>query len=183
MYFDGVLIDEQSRSGTIQASNGYVLSFGARDDSNTAGSYTNAAIARTHIDDARFYNRVLEDYEIKAMTIRSNKLVAYVDTPYSYQVPATQGPTSWTTDGTLASKGLSLSNTGIISGTPNAAGEFSFPITVANSEGNMTKTYQMNVKKGTRDLIGPKPLRSNLWDANFTHRHLYQCRWNYLCIQ
>ena len=109
MYFDGVLIDEQSRSGTIQASNGYVLSFGARDDSNTAGSYTNGAIARTHIDDARFYNRVLEDYEIKAMTIRSNKLVAYVDTPYSYQVPATQGPTSWTTDGTLASKGLSLS--------------------------------------------------------------------------
>ena len=169
MYFDGVLIDEQSRSGTIQASNGYVLSFGARDDSNTAGSYTNAAIARTHIDDARFYNRVLEDYEIKAMTIRSNKLVAYVDTPYSYQVPATQGPTSWTTDGTLASKGLSLSNTGIISGTPNAAGEFSFPITVANSEGNMTKTYQMNVKKGTRDLTWTQTIAGLTYgDANFT---------------
>ena len=46
MYFDGVLIDEQSRSGTIQASNGYVLSFGARDDSNTAGSYTTEVLPK-----------------------------------------------------------------------------------------------------------------------------------------
>ena len=136
MYFDGVLIDEQSRSGTTQASNGRVLGFGVRDDGTTNGAITAGGIAKTHIDDARYYNRALEGYEIKAMTIRSNKLVSYVDTPYSYQIPATQGPTSWATDGTLASKGLSLSNTGVITGTPNSA-EFTFPITVANSEGNM----------------------------------------------
>ena len=73
-----------------------------RDDGTTNGAIQVGAIAKTHIDDARYYNRALEGYEIKAMTIRSNKLVAYVDTPYSYQIPATQGPTSWTTDGTLA---------------------------------------------------------------------------------
>ena len=53
---------------------------------------TAGGIAKTHIDDARYYNRALEGYEIKAMTIRSNKLVSYVDTPYSYQIPATQDP-------------------------------------------------------------------------------------------
>ena len=169
MYFDGVLIDEQSRSGTIQASNGRVLAFGARDDGTTNGAIQGGAYAKTHIDDARYYNRALEGYEIQAMTIRSNKLVAYVDTPYSYQIPATQGPTSWTTNGTLASKGLSLSNTGLVSGTPNAAGEFSFPITVANSEGNMTRTYQMNVKKGTRDLTWGQTIAGLTYgDANFT---------------
>ena len=169
MYFDGVLIDEQSRSGTTTASNGRVLGFGVRDDGTTNGAITAGAIARTHIDDARYYNRALEGYEIKAMTIRSNKLVSYVDTPYSYQIPATQGPTSWTTDGTLASKGLSLSNTGLITGTPNAAGEFTFPITVANSEGNMTRSYQMNVKKGTRDLTWAQTIAGLTYgDANFT---------------
>jgi hypothetical protein len=169
MYFDGVLIDEQSRSGTIQATNGRVLAFGARDDGTTNGAIQVGAIAKTHIDDARYYNRALEGYEIKAMTIRSNKLVAYVDTPYSYQIPATQGPTSWTTDGTLASKGLSLSSTGVILGTPNAAGEFSFPITVANSEGNMTRTYQMSVKKGTRNLTWDQTIAGLTYgDANFT---------------
>ncbi|MFL2928622.1 MAG: LamG-like jellyroll fold domain-containing protein [Opitutales bacterium] len=169
MYFDGVLIDEQSRSGTTQASNGMVLGFGVRDDGTTNGALQAGGIAKTHIDDARYYNRALEGYEITAMTIRSNKLVAYVDTPYSYQIPATQGPTSWTTNGTLASKGLSLSNTGLVSGTPNAAGEFSFPITVANSEGNMTRTYQMNVKKGTRDLTWGQTIAGLTYgDANFT---------------
>ena len=79
------------------------------------------------------------------------------------------GPTSWTTNGTLASKGLSLSNTGVISGTPTAAGEFSFPVTVANSEGNMTKTYQMNVKKGTRDLTWTQTIAGLTYgDSNFT---------------
>ena len=185
MYFDGVLIDEQSRSGTIQSTNGRVLAFGARDDGTTNGAIQVGAIAKTHIDDARYYNRALEGYEIKAMTIRSNKLVAYVDTPYSYQIPATQGPTSWTTDGTLASKGLSLSSTGVVSGTPNAAGEFTFPITVANSEGNMTRTYQMNVKKGTRDLTWGQTIAGLTYgDANFYPEcNFHQFGRNHLCLK
>ena len=169
VYFDGVMVDEQSRSGTIQASNGYVLAFGARDDATNNGAISAGGHAKTHIDDARYYNRALESYEIKAMTIRSNKLVSYVDTPYSFQIPATQGPTSWTTNSTLTSKGLSLSNSGLITGTPNAAGEFSFPITVANSEGNMTRTYQMNVKKGNRDLSWSQTIAGLTYgDSNFT---------------
>ena len=169
LYYDGVLVDEQSRSGTIQASNGYALAFGARDDATNNGAISPAAYSKTHIDDARYYNRALEGYEIKAMTIRSNKLISYVDTPYSFQIPATQGPTSWTTNSTLASKGLSLSNTGLITGTPNSAGEFSFPVTVANSEGNMTRTYQMNVKKGSRTLTWGQTIAGLTYgDANFT---------------
>ena len=111
-----------------------MLTFGARDDATNNGAISPNGYSKTHIDDARYYNRALEGYEIKAMTIRSNKLIAYVDTPYSFQIPATQGPTSWTTNSTLASKGLSLSNTGLITGTPNSAGEFSL-ITVATPKG------------------------------------------------
>ena len=81
LYYDGVLVDEQSRSGTIQASNGYALAFGARDDATNNGAISPAAYSKTHIDDARYYNRALEGYEIKAMTIRSNKLISHADTP------------------------------------------------------------------------------------------------------
>ena len=82
------------------------------------------------------------------MTIRSNKLVAYVDTPYSYQIPATQGPTSWTTDGTpWHPKDLVYPTLELISGTPNASGEFTFPITVFNSEGNMTRPINSMSRK------------------------------------
>ena len=62
-----------------------------------------------------------------------------------------------------------MSNTGVVSGTPNASGEFTFPVTVANSEGNMTKSYQMNVKKGTRDLTWGQTIAGLTYgDANFS---------------
>ena len=97
-------------------------------------------------------------------------MVAYVDTPYSYQVLATQGPTSWSTNTTLlSSKGLSLSNTGLITGTPNAAGEFTIPITVSNSEGNMTRSYQFDVKKGQRTMDWNQTIAGLTYgDANFS---------------
>ena len=169
-YYDGVLVDEESRAGTIQPSNGTVLTFGARDDGTTAGAITPNAYGKGQVDEARYYNRALEGYEIKAMTITSNKLVAYVDTPYNYQVPATQGPTSWSTNTTLlTSKGLSLSNTGLITGTPNAAGEFTIPITVSNSEGNMTRSYQFDVKKGQRTMDWNQTIAGLTYgDANFS---------------
>ena len=69
-----------------------------------------------------------EDYEI-GNDYCSNKLVAYVDTPYSYQVPATQDqPVGLQMN--PASKGLSLSNTGIFQDQMQRV--VFFPITVAN---------------------------------------------------
>jgi hypothetical protein len=105
------------------------------------------------------------------MSIQSNKLVAYVDTPYSYQIPATQGPTSWSTAGNnLSSRGLTLNtSTGVITGTPNAAGDFNASITATNSEGADTQVYNFSVKKGYRALSWGQTIAGKTYgDGNFT---------------
>ena len=83
LYLDGVLVSDSIRGGKIGSSNGRVLAFGARDNGTTNGAINANNHAKAHIDDVRIYNRALESYEIAAMSILSNKLVAYVDTPYS----------------------------------------------------------------------------------------------------
>ena len=171
LYVDGVLVSDTTRGGKIESSNGRVLAFSARDNGTTNGSINANNHAKVHIDDVRIYNRALESYEIAAMSIQSNKLVAYVDTPYSYQIPATQGPTSWSTAGNnLSSRGLTLnSSTGVITGTPNAAGDFNASITATNSEGSDTKFYNFTVKKGNRSLSWDQIIAGKTYgDANFT---------------
>jgi hypothetical protein len=54
-----------------------------------------------------------------------NRISGEVGTTLSFQLEAIQGPETWTADSTLAAKGLSLnSSTGLITGTPNAEGQF-----------------------------------------------------------
>ncbi|MCL2605441.1 MAG: putative Ig domain-containing protein, partial [Defluviitaleaceae bacterium] len=56
-------------------------------------------------------------------------------TPYSVNLAASNNPTSWTsTSGTLPT-GLVLNNSGLISGTPTAAGNFTFYVTATNADG------------------------------------------------
>ena len=51
------------------------FSLGARDDGTTAGAISPNSYGKGQVDDeARYYNRALEGYEIKAMTITSNKI-------------------------------------------------------------------------------------------------------------
>ena len=70
----------------------------------------------------------------------------------------------------LSSRGLTLnSSTGIISGTPNAAGDFNASITATNSEGYETKFYNFSVKKGYRSLTWNQIIAGKTYgDANFT---------------
>ena len=91
LYVDGVLISESTRGGKIASSNGRVLAFGARDNGTTNGAINANNHAKAHIDEVRIYNRALESHEIAAMSIQSNKLVAYVDTPtpIRFQHPGT----------------------------------------------------------------------------------------------
>ena len=80
-----------------------------------------------------------------------NRISGEVGTALSFQLEAIQGPETWTADSTLASKGLSLnSSTGLISGTPNAEGNFTTAITVANSGGSEQRNVFFNITKGTR---------------------------------
>ena len=79
--------------------------------------------------------------------------VAYIGTPVSLQVEATQGPESYAAGSILASKGLTINtSTGLITGTPNSVGDFNSTVTVSNSSGSQTKSFYFSVLKGTRVL-------------------------------
>ena len=79
--------------------------------------------------------------------------VAYVGVPFSLQVVATQGPESYSAGSILGTKGLSIhSATGVISGTPNAVGDFNSNVTVTNSSGSQTLLFLLRVLKGSRTL-------------------------------
>ena len=68
--------------------------------------------------------------------------------PISLQVPASRNPTSWTATG-LAS-GLSINNSGVITGSTGFIGDFNATFTAINSDGNDSKTFSFNVIKGRR---------------------------------
>ena len=72
---------------------------------------------------------------------------AYIDTVYSYTLSSSGGTTPYTysTSSGLPS-GLTLSNAGLISGTPTQSGNYTFTITVTDNTGNTaSKTYTMTV--------------------------------------
>ena len=90
--------------------------------------------------------------------------------PFSFQLEAIQGPETWTADSTLAAKGLSLnSSTGLITGTPNAEGNFTTAITVANSGGSEQRNVFFNITKGTRVIDWNQTFAGITYgDANFS---------------
>ena len=77
--------------------------------------------------------------------------------PVNLQIPADRNPTSWTASG-LAS-GLSINNSGIISGSVSSLSAFSTTVTASNADGNDSKSISFGVSKGYRVLT---------WDQNFT---------------
>ena len=64
------------------------------------------------------------------------------------QIPADRNPTSWTASG-LAS-GLSINNSGIISGSVSSLSAFSTTVTASNADGNDSKSISFGVSKGYR---------------------------------
>ena len=66
----------------------------------------------------------------------------------SMQVPATRNPASWTASG-LAT-GLSINNSGVISGTTTFIGDFNTTVTAINADGNDSKVIQFRSIKGQR---------------------------------
>ncbi|MCL2337317.1 MAG: S-layer homology domain-containing protein, partial [Firmicutes bacterium] len=69
-----------------------------------------------------------------------------VGTSYSQTLAATGDPTiTWSVASGALPGGLSLSPTGVISGTPTAGGVFNFTVKAANGAGNDTKDLSINV--------------------------------------
>ena len=76
--------------------------------------------------------------------------------PVNIQVPADRNPTSWSASG-LAS-GLSINNSGVISGSTSYIGDFNATVTAINADGNDSKQLSFTVNKGQRIIT---------WDQTF----------------
>ena len=68
--------------------------------------------------------------------------------PVSLQILADRNPTSWSASG-LAS-GLSINNSGLISGSVSSLSAFTSTVTASNADGNDSKSISFGVSKGYR---------------------------------
>lgn len=72
----------------------------------------------------------------------------YINTPFSYQITATNSPTSFTAANLPAGLGINTA-TGLIEGTPTSGGATSATITAVNEFGSDSKTLQIIVRVPT----------------------------------
>jgi len=68
-----------------------------------------------------------------------------LSTPYSLQFSATGGNPTWTVSAGALPAGLTLSSTGLLSGTPTAQGDYSFKVTATDGNRSDSQTYTMSV--------------------------------------
>src|SRR4051794_7043791 len=73
--------------------------------------------------------------------------------PYSLQFTAAGGSPSWTISSGALPSGLTLSSSGLLSGTPAAAGDFSFKVTATDGGRSDTQTYSISVVP--KLVVGP----------------------------
>ena len=172
VYVDGIKFLEQTRSGNVNYT-GARLVFGARQNTNNvvAPPRNMDRFAKVFLDDIRYYNRALSQSEIDVLYgSYLNKIFASYGSPFSYQVQANRGPDTYqVTAGTLPG-GLDLNaSTGLITGTPNATGDFTVTIKVSNSSGEDSKQLHFRVERGSQTLtFSPDFSGITYGDANMT---------------
>ena len=71
-------------------------------------------------------------------------------TNVSIQIPATRNPTSWSASGLPT--GLSINNSGVISGSSSTLGEYNATLTAINADGNDSKVLGIVIIKGNRTI-------------------------------
>jgi len=104
-----------------------------------------------------------------APVVTASAQTATVGSSFSYQIAATNSPTSYAFTGTLPT-GLNLNTTtGLISGTPSVAGEFSASVTATNSIGTSeAATISFTVAKGNQTINFGAIASKQYGDASFT---------------
>jgi len=128
------------------------------------------ALVFTACDDS--ITTVNENKNIPVITTDAGALAdGTVNTIYSVTLTATENPASWTVSGGTLPTGLSLNNSGVISGTPEIADTFNFKITAANSDGvslavafSITIKSAPNIGRLTPEIINSAiALTANTW--------------------
>lgn len=75
--------------------------------------------------------------------VSPNQANGFVGIPFNYQITATANPTGFTATGLPAN--LTVSPSGLITGTPTTAGTFTVSLTATNSQGTGSKTLTLTV--------------------------------------
>jgi len=80
-----------------------------------------------------------------------------VGTAYSQTLTATGNtPITWSRESGTLPTGLTLSNAGVIAGTPSASGTSNFTVKATNSIGNITKQLSITIAAGSTIPSGPQ---------------------------
>jgi Putative Ig domain len=88
---------------------------------------------------------------------QSSLTPAQVNTPYSLQLTATGGTPTWSVSGGTLPAGLTLnSSSGLLSGTPTTAGDYSFKIAATSGSRSDTQSYQLTVVEALK-MANPAP--------------------------
>ncbi len=172
IYVDGEKFLEQDRSGNVNYA-GARLVFGARQNTNNVVAPPNSmqSYARTFLDDIRYYNRALSQNEVEVLFgSYLNKIAASYGSAFSYQVQANRGPDAYAVTSGALPGGLELNaTTGMITGTPNATGDFTATLKVSNSSGEDSRQVHFRVARGTQTLtFSPDFSGITYGDANMT---------------
>ncbi|WP_294198103.1 T9SS type A sorting domain-containing protein [uncultured Chryseobacterium sp.] len=100
-------------------------------------------------------------------TVTGSNQTITVGTAFSYQVQATEYPSSFTIASGSLPSGLSMSSSGLISGTPNAVGTSSAGITATNNLGTSSPaTINFNVQMGNQSISGFTDTSVNLGNSS-----------------
>ena len=159
IFADGQLVASENRSGGVNVTES-ALVFGAKDNS---GNYNSSSpnignYANSWLDDVRFYNAYLSATEISQIygngkgdvgqpwisVTSAASATAATGMAFTYQITATNGPTSFSLTDAPAWMSVNAA-TGTISGTPTAGGVATFKVGATNANGTDFKQVAVTI--------------------------------------
>ena len=138
---------------------------------NTAGTYPFTVKATDSLGISSTGNFSVTFGTPGAIQIISSSLPSgSVGTSYGQSLSATGGrpPYQWSQSGGSLPAGLTLSSTGVVSGTPTAPGPFSFGVMVTDSAGGTgTATVNLNIQAAPLVITTASPLASGIGGLDY----------------
>ena len=164
-----VSVSLESGSKWILTANSYVSSL-TNNGTIVTGSYKLYVNGTEYTDGD---NGDDDDDDTIAPTITTASLSSgKTGTSYSETLTASgTSPIAWTISGGTLPNGLSLSTSGVISGTPTRAGTFTFTVKAENSAGSSTKSLSIRIASSGSDSNAPVITTTSLNDATVNRQY------------